>query len=87
MSEIRQVSFTLKNERDEQLPVFVEPWPEHYKLRKNETLKIAFEPRTDVADVVEIVAHSEGLSIYPNFVEDAEITINDEEAADRSWAD
>ena len=82
----RQVSFTLKNERRDELSVFVEPWPEYYKLRNGEVLKIAFEPRTDVAEVIEIVANEEGLTIYPEFVNDAEITIDGKDAANRSWA-
>jgi len=85
MSAPRQISFTLKNERADELPIFVEPWPEHYRLRKDETLRINFEPRTDVIEVVEIVAHDEGLTIYPEFVDDAEITIDGKDAANRSW--
>ena len=83
----RRVSMTLENDRSEVLPVFVEPWPEYYKLRKGEKLKIVFEPRSDVADVIEIVAHDEGLTIYPEFGDNAEITIDGEDATSRSWSD
>jgi hypothetical protein len=37
MSE--RVSFSLKNDREEELPIFVEPWPEFYKL-KGEALTV-----------------------------------------------
>jgi hypothetical protein len=83
----RRIAFTLKNERGEKLPIFVEPWPEHYKLCKNETLKIVFEPSADVAEVVEVVAHGEGFTIYPNFANNVEITIDGKDASHRSWKD
>ena len=72
MAQARRVAFTLKNERADEMPVFVEPWPEHYRLRANETLRIVFQPRTDLDEVIEVVAHDEGLTIYPEFVDDAE---------------
>jgi hypothetical protein len=82
----RQLSISLRNDRNEELPVFVEPWPEHYKLREGETLKIVFEPRMEVP-VIDIVAHDEGLSIHPEFGDSAEITIDGKDATNRSWTD
>ena len=83
MSE--RVSFSLKNDREEELPIFIDPWPEFYKLRKGEALTVVFESRSERA--LEIVAHDEGLTLFPNFAEDPEITINGKDASSRSWID
>ena len=41
MGATRQVSFTLKNEWSEDLSVSLSSWPEHYDLRKDETLRMS----------------------------------------------
>jgi hypothetical protein len=81
---VRTVKFGFKNERAEPLDVYVEPWPEQFRLRPGELLEFCYEGSPE-QEWIEVQAHEEGVTLWTNIGDNPEFLIDGKPANGRSW--
>jgi hypothetical protein len=74
-----------RNERPDAFDVYVEPWPERFRLRPGEQLEFRYETRPD--ETVKVIAHDEGITLWTGIGSRPEFLIDGKPANDRSWKD
>jgi hypothetical protein len=77
-------SVRFANSQKEPLDVYVEPWPERFRLQPGEELEIrAAAPVVD--DWLRVECHDEGVTLWADLGHEPEYFIGGEPAAWRSW--
>lgn len=77
-------TFAFRNRRSDACDVYVEPWPEQFRLQPGELLEFRYEvPRQ--GETIEVTAHDEGITLWTGIGDQPEFLIDGRPANDRSW--
>jgi hypothetical protein len=80
------VKFAFENERPEPIDVYVEPWPERFKLQPSELLEFQYDAHPD-GESIRVIAHEEGITLWTGIGHEPQFLIDGKPANDRSWTD
>ena len=78
--------FGFRNERPQAVDVYVEPWPERFRLAPGELLEFHYEVPPD-GEFIEVLAHEEGITLWCGIGDQPEFLIDGQPANERSWRD
>ena len=78
------VRFAFRNDRPDTVNVFVEPWPELFRLKPGELLEFQYDAPPE-GEAIEVVAHDEGLTLWTGVDHESKFLIDGKPADDRSW--
>jgi hypothetical protein len=79
-------SFSFENHRSQPVDVYVEPWPQRFRLQPGEVLEIRYPAKPEPA-AVSIYTHDDGITLWADLGDAPEYLIGGEQAKDRNWAD
>jgi hypothetical protein len=80
-------SIRFANGRKEPLDVYVEPWPERFRLQPGEELEIRAGAGSGDDDWLRVEAHEEGITLWADVGHEPEYLIDGKPARWRSWSD
>jgi hypothetical protein len=77
-------TFAFENNRSEAFDVYVEPWPELFRLQSGERLEFRYEA-PPAGETISISVHEEGITLWTGIGDEPEFLIDGKPANERSW--
>lgn len=77
-------TFRFRNELQQPLDVYVEPWPELFRLLPGELLEFEYSAPPD-GGWMEIISHDEGVTVWADVPDEPRFLIDGKPANHRSW--
>jgi hypothetical protein len=78
------VRFGFKNERAEPVDVYVEPWPELFRLQPGQLLEFHYQAPAE-GEWIQVEPHDEGITLWTGLGDQPEFFIDGKLANDWSW--